>query len=78
MTDKYYAIIWKQSVIDNGFYCTKCGHQLFMDGKLAKDVLIKQKQTAAKVLCPSCHQHVAILTTVEMAEKVGAIRRHEA
>lgn len=78
MTKKYDAIIWKQSVMENDFRCTKCGRQLFRDGELADDVLIEQNRTAAKVICPGCRQHVAMLTTVEMAERLGAMRRHEA
>ena len=56
MSEKY-ALIWRKSVYDNEFRCTKCGAKLMkLGGRLGRAQILPDGQT---VICADCGYHVA-------------------
>lgn len=62
------AIIWRKSIFENDYVC-RCGKKLMSKGKIAKDIVEEMNY----LICPSCNYLVAKLSTIEDAEKEGAI-----
>ena len=56
MSDKY-ALIWRKSIYDNEFRCTRCGAKLMkLGGRLGRAQILPDGQT---VICADCGYHVA-------------------
>lgn len=60
------AIVWKQSVIDNGFKC-QCGKKLWNGKRVCDDVLLNTENNF--MYCPDCMMSVGMMTSVEWATK---------
>lgn len=56
MSEKY-ALIWRKSIYDNEFRCTRCGAKLMkLGGRLGRAQILPDGQT---VICADCGYHVA-------------------
>lgn len=65
------TIIWRESIYHNNFTC-KCGKQLMKDEEILDDVLYDESRK--ELVCPNCYLVVGKETTLEMAQKIHAMR----
>ena len=57
MSEKY-ALIWRKSIYDNEFRCTKCGAKLMRPGgRLGRAQILPEHN----VICADCGYHVAVI-----------------